>query len=245
MSVKNYFDHHSHHIAYHNDPKVYQPIMSYLKEIDSSVMKKILDFGCGDGHFIKYMIENGFKAEFYGSDISFSMINLAKKKLQNHQVELFIADGFKMPLKSGSKFDIIHVDMILHHLIGKTRSESIQLVHRMLGILMNMLSEKGILIIEEHISASYFIPSLAPIIVFYGLKLINFLRLDVSKIANEIQPGLEVNFFHEGQLKKILEKYGRVQRIRKKTVKPPRLRRVLLVKEVGVMSFVVKKGQPN
>ena len=168
------------------------------------------------------------------------MINLANDKLRKDNVELFLADGFKMPVKPGVKFDAIHVDMILHHLVGKTRAESFKLVHRMLDILMNMVSEKGVLIIEEHVTDTYFIPSLGSLISFYGLKFLNFLHLDISKFVDEIQPGLEVNFFHEKQLKKILEKYGETERIRKKTSKPTRFRRLFLVKEVGTMSFVVK-----
>jgi len=211
-----------------------------LKEIDVSNSRKILDFGCGDGLFIKCMVDSNLKAEFYGAYISLGMIKLAKEKLHKDSVELFLADGFKMPVNSDIKFDVIHVDMILHHLIGKTRSTSTKLVHKMLDLLMSMLSAKGTLIIEEHISTSYLIPSFGSFIAFYGLKLLNFFHLDVNKFVDEIQPGLEVNFFHEKQLKKILEQHGIAEIIRKETSKPTKFRRIFLVKEIGTMSFIVK-----
>lgn len=219
---------------------MYKPIIHYLDEIDTKQSRKILDFGCGDGIFIKCMIDNNLKGELFGSDISLSMINLAREKLDYDKVELFLADGFQMPVNSNVKFDVIHVDMILHHLIGKTRKASKKLVNKMLDILMNMLSENGTLIIEEHISTSFLIPSFGSFVAFYGLKFLNFFHLDVNKIVDEIQPGLEVNFFHEKQLVKILEQYGTVKRIRKETSTPTKFRRLFLVKEIGTMSFAVK-----
>ena len=69
-SAKKYFDNHAHHFAYHKEPDIYQPIINYLKEIEPSTLKKVLDFGCGDGLFLKCMVDEGIKVEFFGSDIS-------------------------------------------------------------------------------------------------------------------------------------------------------------------------------
>lgn len=242
MSAKQYFDNHSHHFAYHKDPEVYTPIINYLKKTEHSDARKILDFGCGDGLFLKCLIDNKIKGDFFGSDISQGMINLAREKTQERNVDLFLADGFKMPINPNAKFDVIHVDMILHHLIGETRSESIKLVHKMLTILMGMLSERGILIIEEHLSTSYLIPSFGSFVAFYGLKLLNFLKIDMSRFVNEIQLGLEVNFFYEEQLRKILFKHGTPERIRRETSTPTKFRKLFLVKEIGVMTFVVRRS---
>jgi len=240
MSVKNYFDIHSHHSAYHKDPSFYEPILNHFKKVESAGRIRVLDIGCGDGRFIKYMIEGGVKGEFYGIDLSFGMIGTARENLQGKGVELLIADGFNMPVKSGTEFDTIHIDMVLHHLIGKTRSKSIRLVHRMLGILTKMLPENGTLIIEEITYLSYFIPSITSFVIFYGLKLLNFLHLDFSKITRQIQPRLEVNFFYDRQLEKILEKYGTVQKIRAEPKKVSIGKRLLFLRELNYLSYVVK-----
>jgi len=240
LSVKSFFDTHSHHHAYHKDPTFYDPIVNYLKKTELGGRLRILDLGCGDGKFIKSMIAGGVKGEFYGADISFSMINLAKEDLRDKGAELLVADGFKLPIKAGFEFDIIHIDAILHHLIGKTRGKSIQQVHRILDILVKSLSENGALLVEEFNFVSYCIPSITSFMLFYGLKLLNFLHLDVRKVTNEIQPGLEVNFFYDKQLQKLFEKYGSVQIIRKKRHKVSRWKHLFLLKETGNISYLVR-----
>ncbi len=201
---------------------------------------KIFDFGCGDGFFIKKMIDDGIEAEFFGSDLSTSMINLSKEKFRNEDVNLFVADGFMLPFSAKTKFDIIHVDAVLHHIIGKTRRESIVKVEKILEKLGKALSENGRIIVEEFNFTSYFIPSISSFIVFYFLKLFNFLKLDLSKIYDEFQPGLEVNFFNDKQLKKLLEKYGEVEQIRKIRKKSLIWKRLFLLKEQGTISYSVR-----
>jgi len=186
------------------------------------------------------MIEGGVEGEFFGSDLSLAMVHLAKEKFQNEDVNLIVADGFMLPLKTGTKFDIIHVDAVLHHLIGKTRKESIRKVEKILDKLGKTLSENGFLIVEEFNFVSYLFPSISSTFVFYCLKLLNFFHLDLSKISNEIQPGLEVNFFNDKQLKKLLEKYGTVQQIRIKRNKSLMWKRLFLLKEQGPMAYSIR-----
>ena len=239
VKVKDYFDLHTHRHKYHRMPHYYDATMNYLKKLEPAKRKKILDFGCGDGYFIKKMIENGLEGEFYGSDLSPSMINLAKKEFRDKDVNLFVADGFKLPLKIDTNFDIIHIDGVLHHIIGKTRQESIAKVEKIIDKLTKTLSENGSLIVEEVDFVSYIFPSITSIFVFYFLKLFNFFNMDLSKISDEIRPGLEVNFFNDQQLKKLLEKYGNVQQIRKK-MKKMKWKRLFLLKEQGNISYVVR-----
>jgi len=240
MSVKNYFDQHAHNHQYHRVPHYYEPIINYLKKLEPTNRKKILDFGCGDGFFIKKMIEAGIKGEFFGTDLSSSMIKLAKEKIQDKDVCLFLADGYNLPLRTGVKFDIIHIDGVLHHIIGKTRKDSITKVEKIIINLGERLSENGILLIEEFDFISYIIPSITSFFLFYCLKLINLFNLDLSKISSEFQPGLEVNFFNDAQLKKILEKFGTVQQIRKKTHKSLSWKHLLLLKEQGTITYSVR-----
>ena len=152
---------------------------------------------------------------FIGTDVSLSMINMAKKNLNYPRVELFLADGFRLPLKSESKFDLIHLDSVLHHLIGNTKHQSIFLVNLMLKVLSDRLSENGVLVIDEMHYISHIKPNITSSIIFYGLKLWNFLHLDISRILNEFQLGLEVNFLYDKELEKLLEQYGIVRLIKK------------------------------
>ncbi len=243
MRAKSYFDMHSHHSAYHKGPNFYVPLIDHLKlRFIPDNKLRILDIGCGDGSFIKNMIEAGINAEFIGSDISSSMINIAKEKLNGQSgVELFVADGFELPLIAETKFDLIHIDSVLHHLVGKTRSKSQYLANQLLDVLTKRLSENGILVVEEMYYISYLIPQITSSLIFYGLKILDTLHLDLSRIIKKYQPGLEVNFFYDKQIERMLREYGDpVVLIKKDPDTVPRLYRFLLLKEFGHISYSVR-----
>src|SRR3989442_13748669 len=155
-SVKSYFDNHGEYPSYRANPEKYVPIMNHIMKIKSEERLKIFDFGCGNGNFIKGMKETSIDADFYGSDISPKMISLATNNIKDQEVVLFVADGLNMPINSDIKFDLIHVNSVLHHIIGKTRNQSFNLVGKMIGTLMNLLSEDGSILIEEFDIHSYF-----------------------------------------------------------------------------------------
>jgi SAM-dependent methyltransferase len=204
---------------------------------------KILDIGCGEGHFIKNALTAGIDADFIGFDISINMIKMAKNSLDCSGVQLLAADGFKMPLKPEAKFDLIHIDSVLHHLIGKTRAESVRLIELFCKQLRERLSEYGSLIVEEVYYGSRLFPQITSCMIFYGLKLLNFLHLDVSNIVGDLLPGLEVNFLHHKQIEELLEQYGTTQLINQTPWQVPRLYRFFLLKDLGHISYVITPSQ--
>ena len=213
--------------------------MNDIQRRDPDGRVKILDIGCGDGSFIKNVLTAGIDADFIGFDISINMLKMAKNSLDCSRVQLLAADGFKMPLKPEAKFDLIHIDSVLHHLIGKTRVDSVRLMDLFCKQLRDRLSENGSLIVEEVYYASHLFPQITSCMIFYGLKLLNFLHLDVSKIVGELLPGLEVNFLHHKQIDELLKQYGTVQLIKQTPWQVPRLYRFLLLKDLGHISYII------
>jgi 2-polyprenyl-3-methyl-5-hydroxy-6-metoxy-1,4-benzoquinol methylase len=170
--VKSYFEIHAHNYQY--DSEYYSSIINPIKDIVEKNVERengveFLDVGCGNGSFIKALIEADLKAHYFATDMTFKMIQTARENLIGRDVEIFIADSFRMPLKSNMGFDIIHISPVLHHLIGKNRSESKSLIKKMIELLSDKLEDNGIVIIEEHYFISYIIPELTSSIVFYGL----------------------------------------------------------------------------
>jgi SAM-dependent methyltransferase len=199
---------------------------------------KILDIGCGDGSFIKNVLTAGIDADMIGFDISINMLKMAKNNLDCH-VQLFAADGFTMPLQPEAKFDLIHIDSVLHHLVGKTRTESSHLIDLFCKQIMDRLSKNGSLLVEEVYYDSHLFPQITSCMIFYGLKLLNFLRLDVNKIVVELLPGLEVNFLHRKQLEELFKQYGTIQLVKQTPWPVPRLYRFLLLKDLGHISYTI------
>jgi SAM-dependent methyltransferase len=239
--VKSYFDSHKHHHPYHKDPRIYNSIISHIKKNKPLHGRiKILDAGCGDGSFIESAMTSGIDASFFGTDVSVGMISTAKEKLRNSSVEFFVADGFQLPLKTGTMFELIHIDSVLHHLIGKTRSKSRRLADEMLELLAKRISGNGALIVEEMYYDSYIVRNITASIIFYGLKLLNYLHLNVNKILPEFQPSLEVNFLSDKEIENLLQDYGTVYLIKKAPSEVRKLYRLFLLKDLGRISFLVK-----
>jgi ubiquinone/menaquinone biosynthesis C-methylase UbiE len=117
--VKSFFDAHGHDHNYYRAPDFYNQVAAVLKNMKSPI--RMLDLGCGDGSFIKTIIQYGIRGDYLGIDLSNSMLHTASRNLRPYDVKLILGDGFSLPLKQEIKFDIIHLDSVLHHLVGKTR----------------------------------------------------------------------------------------------------------------------------
>lgn len=91
---------------------VYGPHMKTeddLKLFGSIQGKKVLDIGCGSGHSLKYMADQG-ASELWGLDISSSQIRNAKKYLaaNNYDATLFESPMEENPGIKENYFDIVY-----------------------------------------------------------------------------------------------------------------------------------------
>jgi SAM-dependent methyltransferase len=241
-NVKSYFEIHAHHHDYSPSPEFYSSVIEPIKSIiPINSHANFLDIGCGNGNFIKALIKANVKANYFAFDMSLKMIERAKENLAGCDVEFLVADGFKIPIKRNIRFNIIHLDSVLHHLIGSTRGKSTSLIEKMLRLLTDKLEDDGILLVQEVYYNSYIISRFTSFVVFYGLKLINLLNLDVSRFMTEIKPGLEVNFLHEKQLKNILNQYGSVHLLEKQPWGRRKLYKLFLLKECGHITVYSRK----
>jgi cysteine synthase len=78
------------------------------------------------------------------------------------------------------------------------------------------------------------------------LKFFNFLGLDISSIMNEFQLGLQVNFMHTEEVKRLMEKLGgKVQMVGKDPWMMPAFRRMLLLKEHGSVTLTYQLNNKN
>lgn len=236
--VKTYFDVHSHYSAYRKDPNYYLPLINFLKTDQSNQRIRVLDVGCGDGSFIKAMMMSGIDGDYAGIDISNKMISTAKQNI-GQGVGLIVSDGLNLPFVEGIRFELIHLDSVLHHIIRTTRAKSFRAAAELFEVLNKRRSQSGVILVEEMYFDSYMIPHISASIIFYILKVLNTLRLDVSRIHNEIKLDLEVNFYSDEQLREFLSKYGTVRLIKKETSRLSKLQRLFLLRDRGHVSYMV------
>ena len=92
---------------YKNDESDFKYFDMFLKECGP----KIIDLGCGMGHYSKYMHSKGF--EVTGVDFSEGMIDIAKKN--NPDIDFVVSDIFDLKTLGDKKFDGVVLAYVLQH----------------------------------------------------------------------------------------------------------------------------------
>ncbi|MDQ3966880.1 MAG: class I SAM-dependent methyltransferase [Thermoproteota archaeon] len=169
------------------------------------------------------------------------MIDVAKERLAKFQnVRLEVANGFELSETLNTKFDIIHIAWVLHHLVARTQGSSKKLAVRMIKELLKLSSIGGIIIVEELHYKSAISSKITSKLIFYGLKLLNALHIDGRRFMPELlHPGLEVNFFHQQELVKMRSPFGQVTIVHYLRFEPTKVMRWLLLKECGRIIFCI------
>lgn len=79
--------------------------LSLLKQAPDNSRKLILELGCGTGNYTLLLADKFNNARIQAVDISARMIELARAKLQNRNIEFCVGDAEKVDLRSG--FDMV------------------------------------------------------------------------------------------------------------------------------------------
>lgn len=91
-------------------------LSKFLDFIDFQSSKLILELGCGPGGNLKYIVEQQKPKEFFGVDISQTMIDLANQNLSQYKdnVKLYKIDGKTLPFEDQS-IDLSFTVTVLQH----------------------------------------------------------------------------------------------------------------------------------
>lgn len=132
----------------------------------SKNVKKICDFGCGDGEFLNSLPNS---LEKFGVEFSKELVQ--ELEFNNEDIKFFDTISFFKNKNINSFFDIIYVRDVLEHLTNP---------YQIMENLIKYLSKDGLLIIEGPIEENYNI-------IYYFSKLIGFLK-HIFKIKNYFTP---------------------------------------------------------
>ena len=117
------------------DPKVSWPL--FEKHIDVNTNTRILDLGCGDGRWSRY-IYSKYNCKVYGVDFSSERINKARK-ISNKKIRFWNTDAYSFienyDVDKWGKFDYVLMVEFLEHLEHPERilKRLKQIAHNVIG----------------------------------------------------------------------------------------------------------------
>ncbi len=97
--------------------------------------RKILDFGCGVGLMIKFLLQNFKESKFYAYDNSIKSLEHIKNTFPDVRC-VYSLDTIE-------KFDLIFVSNVIHHVKHEDRNDFLKKIY-------GLLSDEGRLLIYEH-----------------------------------------------------------------------------------------------
>ena len=153
----DYFD--SYVPVYGNERLEYAvSIIEKLAHKDST----LVDIGCGTGNILEYIAGKTPVKKLYGVDVSQNCLNMIENKIECKTFcGSVVDDNFVNSIEE--KFDFAILSAILHHIVGKSRTESRNLEMKAIFNAVKLLKTGGWLIINEPI----FHPAFMMSILFY------------------------------------------------------------------------------
>ncbi|WP_205508564.1 class I SAM-dependent methyltransferase [Longitalea arenae] len=99
-----------------NQQRQYLRFAELLKYVDhNDASKEILEVGCGSADLYKYLNFNGYRGKYTGYDINENLLNLAKAKYVNVNVELVDI----LESKATRKFDYVLMSGVFNVMVGQ------------------------------------------------------------------------------------------------------------------------------
>tara|TARA_B100000035_G_scaffold179193_1_gene152862 strand:- start:123 stop:851 length:729 start_codon:yes stop_codon:yes gene_type:complete len=120
------------------------------KKLDSSTT--ILDYGCGDGKFVKYFLDEKINA--YGCDLKFKKSGITKSLIKLKKIKLMDSDTFRIPFEN-EKFDIVISNQVFEHVADYDLAfKEISRVLKKEGISLNFFPSRY-RFIEAHVNVPF------------------------------------------------------------------------------------------
>ena len=111
--------------------------LNYGKFMPKDKNANILDIGCGAGHFLYFLLKNGYR-NFLGIDISKSQIEFCKKYITD---KVLVSDAFDFLKDKNEIYDLITANDFIEHIKKEKIIEFLKLSYK-------SLKNGGILIIK-------------------------------------------------------------------------------------------------
>ena len=109
--------------------------LEYIDNFFKQCRHKILDLGCGMGHYTKYIKSKGF--DVCGIDFSNEMLSIAKKSDLN--IKYILSDICNLPLDLDKDYDGVLLAYVIHHLSKEETRQVLLQLHNYITDNCNLL----------------------------------------------------------------------------------------------------------
>jgi SAM-dependent methyltransferase len=197
---------------------------------------RVLDVGCGNGKFIRSLIDRDIAESGVGFDISQEMLPDDNAS----SVQFFQASATSIPISEGT-FDIASINDVLHHLVGPSRAKSRANAVNCLRDALHSVDESGFVVItEQFYEGPVKNASLTAQLVFWTLNRFDTLA---SYFDEDAVQGLRVSFYTRRELRNIIrEAGGSIESTVVTELEDDSLLRQLLIHQRGRVHFVISRG---
>lgn len=169
-----------------------ETFVNYIKNRNGQKLR-VLDIGTGGGHFIFEIKDKVPATNCFACDVTMDTLKVIKKG----DIDFIGASIYSLPFSDNS-FDIIVIGDVLHHLVGKSRKKSVELVCQAFGEILRVAKANSALcILEECVFLKY-----QSILLFWLTYC--FAKLDLNLKFFFIDNRLIISFLTYDELKKLL-----------------------------------------
>jgi SAM-dependent methyltransferase len=169
----------------------------------------IVDIGCGAGNTLAYLSEATGVEALCGLDVSEKLLERTRQELPGAETHLGSILDRKLVDELGARFDFAIIAAVLHHLVGRNRSESHANAALAVSNALDLLRPGGHLIVVDEA----FSPRWATSGVFWVKKAVTRLtskRVGIFGYWNNIGPPV-VSYYNRSQLLELTTAGGRAQ----------------------------------
>lgn len=209
----------------------------------------LLDVGAGSGQFSSLVKLNFPDMQVTALDPAANLLNL----IDDRSIRRIVGKLPDLNLQTEERFFFIHVSNVLHHIVGKTISESQKTVKESLLVLRDHLDDVGFLMVQEELWESYLVPTVSRSLAFHLLSIANLLDMPVPgffhhNCRSRSFKGLLVCMYTVSELENVLKDCGfeivtsKIYLYQTKGRKQERWEKLAFLKRWGQMLFIVRRA---
>lgn len=216
---------------------------------NNPLQNTLLDVGAGSGQFASLVKLNFPDMQVTALDPAANLLSL----IDDQSIRRVVGKLPDLNLQTEERFFFIHVSNVLHHIVGKTISESRKIVKESLLALRDHLDDVGFLIVQEELWDSYLVPTATRSLAFHLLSIANIFNMPVPgffhhNCRSRSFKGLIVCMYTASELENVLKDCGfeimtsKIYLYQTKARTQERWEKLAFLKRWGQMLFIVRRA---